>query len=117
VIFWNNTGGNAFNPWAMQIPAASGSNNLQWPLSRGSGQTETAAAPGTTFADALLQPLATNGGYTQTMALPTNSPAINAGSATGAAATDQRGVPRYGLVDIGAYEFVPDLIFANGFGS
>jgi hypothetical protein len=117
VIFWNNTGGNAFNPWAMQVAATSGSNNLQWPLSRGSGQTETAAAPGTTFADALLQALGANGGHTQTMALPANSPAINAGTAIGAAATDQRGVSRYGLVDIGAYEFAPDLIFADGFGS
>jgi hypothetical protein len=115
VIFLNNTGGNAFNPWAMQTPAASGSNNLQWPLSRGRGQTETAAAPGTTFADALLQALAANGGYTKTMALPANSPAVNAGSATGAAATDQRGVARVGLVDIGAYEFTPDTIFADGF--
>ena len=115
VIFLNNIGGNAFNPWAMQHPAASGSNNLQWPLSRGSGQTETAAGPGTTFADALLQPLAANGGYTQTMALPVNSPAVNAGSATGAPATDQRGVARFGIVDIGAYEFAPDLIFADGF--
>jgi hypothetical protein len=117
VIFWNNIGGNSFNPWAMQVAATSGSNNLQWPLSRGSGQTETAAAPGTTFADALLQPLAANGGYTQTMALPANSPAVNAGSATGAMATDQRGASRFGLVDIGAYEFAPDTIFANGFDS
>ncbi len=117
VIFRNNTGGNAFNPWAILIPATSGSNNLQWPLSRGSGQNETAAAPGTTFADALLQALAANGGYTQTMALPINSPAVNAGSPIGAAATDQRGVSRFGLVDIGAYEFAPDVIFADGFGS
>jgi hypothetical protein len=117
VIFWNNTGGNAFNPWAILVPATNASNNLQWPLSRGSGQTETAAGPGTTFVDALLQPLGANGGDTQTMALPSNSPAINAGSATGAAATDQRGVAHFGLVDIGAYEFAPDLIFADGFGS
>ncbi|MDR3389150.1 MAG: choice-of-anchor Q domain-containing protein [Rudaea sp.] len=115
VIFSNNTGGNIFNPWAMQTPATTGSNNLQWPLSRGSGQSEIAAAPGTTFADALLLPLAANGGYTQTMALPANSPAVNAGTSTGALPTDQRGVSRFGNVDIGAYEFAPDEIFANGF--
>jgi len=28
---------------------------------------------------------------------------------------DQRGYPRAGAVDIGAYEWQPDLIFENGF--
>jgi hypothetical protein len=114
VIFLNNTGDNAFNPWAIQNPAAAGNKNLQWPQSRGSGQNESAAAPGTTFANALLLPLGANGGLTQTFALPGNSPAVNAGTATGAPATDQRGVARVGAVDIGAYEFV-DEIFADGF--
>jgi hypothetical protein len=114
-IFLNNTGDNAFNPWAMQNSTPTGSNNLQWPLSRGSGQSETAVSPGTTFADALLLPLAENGGYTQTMALPADSPAVNTGTATGAPIADQRGYPRYGNVDIGAYEFAPDEIFKNGF--
>ena len=84
VIFWNNTAGNAFNPWAIQHPAASGSNNLQYPQSRGSGQNDVAAAPGTTFADAILSPLADNGGLTQTMAIPSTSPAVNAGTSTNA---------------------------------
>ena len=114
VILWNNTAGNAFNPWAIQHPAAAGSNNLQWPQSRGSGQTDAAVAPGTTFADAALQPLADNGGLTQTMALPVGSPAVNAGATSGAPAMDQRGVARLGAVDIGAYE-LNDRIFANGF--
>ncbi len=115
VIFANNTAGNAFNPWAIQHPAAAGSSNLQWPQSRGSGQNDAAAAPGTTFADPHLLPLADNGGWTQTMALASGSPAINAGTATGAPATDQRGVARWLAPDIGAYEFV-DEIFAGGFG-
>ena len=115
VIFLNNTGDNAFNPWAILHPAAAGSNNLQWPQSRGSGHTETAAAPGTTFADALLLPLADNGGLTQTLALSGGSPALNAGTATGAPVTDQRGYPRFGAVDIGAFEYAPDEIFADGF--
>ncbi len=115
VTFWNNTAGNAFNPWAIQNPAASGSNNLQYPQSRGSGQNDVAAAPGTTFADAMLSPLADNGGLTQTMAIPSPSSAVNAGTSTNAPPTDQRGFGRFGAVDIGAYEFAPDEIFANGF--
>ena len=42
----------------------------------------------------LLAALANNGGPTQTHALNAGSPAINAGTATGAPATDQRGVAR-----------------------
>jgi hypothetical protein len=51
----------------------------------------------------LLGPLADNGGPTLTHALLSGSPAIN-GAGPGAAATDQRGVPRSS--DIGAYELV-----------
>jgi len=52
----------------------------------------------------LLAPLGNYGGPTQTMALLPGSPAINAGTSTGAPATDQRGVSRLGAVDIGAFE-------------
>ncbi len=55
--------------------------------------------------DAQLQNLTDNGGPTPTMALPTGSPAINAGIAAGAPATDQRGFTRTGNPDIGAFEF------------
>ncbi len=50
--------------------------------------------------------LASNGGTTETYSLLSGSPAINAGSNTGAPATDQRGVtrPQDNTVDIGAYE-------------
>jgi parallel beta-helix repeat protein len=44
------------------------------------------------------------GGATQTLALLPGSPAINAGTATGAPTTDQRGIARVGNVDIGAFE-------------
>jgi hypothetical protein len=57
--------------------------------------------------DPMLGPLASNGGPTETLALLTNSPAINAGTAAGAPATDQRGAARDALPDIGAYEFGP----------
>jgi hypothetical protein len=60
-----------------------------------------------TFADPKLSPLADNGGPTLTMALLPGSPAIDAGSAVGAPATDQRGVarPQGPGVDIGAFEY------------
>lgn len=86
-----------------------GGNNLQYP----------ATSCGATIPedDPLLQPLAGNGGPTQTMALGTGSPAIDGGANITCQAADQRGEPRTdgdgdGTVtcDIGAYEaptFVP----------
>jgi hypothetical protein len=116
VIFQDNTGGNAYNPWAMLHPAVIGGGNLQWPQTRPlSGQSETAIAPGTLFGSANLADPAAHGGSTETMALASGSLAINAGVATGAPATDQRGYPRVGAVDSGAYEWQPDLIFRNAF--
>lgn len=117
VIFEDNVGGNAYNPWAMLHPAAAGSANLQWPHTRpgSGGQQESAVAPGTTFAAAGTGPLAANGGPTATAALAPGSAAIDAGTATGALPQDQRGFARVGAVDIGAYEWQGDAIFADGF--
>ncbi len=58
----------------------------------------------------LLGPLAANGGPTQTHGLQVGSPAIDAANATGAPATDQRGVARpVGTgFDIGAFEGTVD---------
>ena len=56
-------------------------------------------------ADPLLDPLASNGGLTQTHALQTGSSAIDKGA--GCLVTDQRGVARAGACDIGAFEFIP----------
>jgi len=114
-IFFDNTAGNPWNPWAILNPV-SGSNNMQWPQVRPvSNQNEAAVTAGSTFANALPAPIADNGGPTQTMALPPTSPAVNAGGSAGAPATDQRGMPRNGAVDIGAFEVQADLIFADGF--
>jgi hypothetical protein len=66
----------------------------------GSDLAGTAAAP----LDPLLAPLGNYGGPTQTMPLLPGSPAIDAGTSTGAPATDQRGQGRVGAVDIGAFE-------------
>ncbi|MCB1588261.1 MAG: hypothetical protein KDI56_05130 [Xanthomonadales bacterium] len=117
-IFLNNTGGNAFNPWAMLNPVANGGNNLQWPQERpGSfGQQELPVSPGSSFADAQLLPPTDNGGPTETMELPPGSPAVDAGSSAGAPATDQRGLPRTVPYDIGAFERQSDdTLLVDGF--
>jgi hypothetical protein len=54
--------------------------------------------------DPLLAPLGDYGGPTQTMALLPGSPAIDAGSSAYGGNTDQRGKPRVGATDIGAFE-------------
>ena len=60
--------------------------------------------------DPKLASLADNGGLTQTMAVQSNSPAINKIPLASSPATDQRGIPRPqpqgGLSDIGAYELI-----------
>jgi predicted outer membrane repeat protein len=64
-------------------------------------QVGTAASP----IDPMLASLADHGGLTETMALQSGSPAIDAGTSSGAPTTDQRGHARVGAVDIGAYEY------------
>ncbi len=116
-ILHNNTGGNAFNPWNIRNPV-SGSNNLQFPQVRpgSGGQMEAAATPATVFADAQLDPPANNGGLTETLALRAGSPALDTGTRTAALPHDQRRFPRFGSVDIGAYERQnADQILRNGF--
>jgi uncharacterized repeat protein (TIGR01451 family) len=64
--------------------------------------------------DPLLGPLQDNGGPTHTQEILASSPAINAGNPVGCKdqmgsllSTDQRGLPRFGRCDIGAYELQP----------
>jgi hypothetical protein len=62
------------------------------------------------FTDPRLEPLADNGGPTLTMALRSDSPAIDFGGTTSAPAIDQRGFPRPSGngIDIGAYEWTQE---------
>lgn len=75
--------------------------------------------PDTLDTDPPLAPLADNGGPTQTLALGSESPAIDAGNNVAGLTTDQRGAgfPRVVGVqaDIGACELLIDAIFVDGF--
>ncbi len=108
-----NTGGYVFvNPAMMSVDVAgafvSQGNNLvgfdEDSTGFGAGNGDTVLNG--TGVNLLLGPLHDNGGPAQTCALLPGSPAIDGGSATGAPATDQRGVPRGNPPDIGAYEYV-----------
>ena len=75
--------------------------------------------------DPLLAPLDLNGGSSPTHAITLGSPAIDAAEIAGGLATDQRGVARpidgdldgTAESDIGAFEFVPGILFGDGFES
>ena len=62
----------------------------------------------------LIAPLGFYSGNTPTHALLANSPAINAGSPTGAPPSDQRGFTRNGNADIGAFELQPQDVYNFG---
>jgi beta-glucanase (GH16 family) len=63
--------------------------------------------------DALIGPLADNGGPTMTHALLPGSPAIDAAGVAACPATDQRGVvrPQGSGCDIGSYEYEATMVF------
>jgi len=71
--------------------------------------------------DAGVEPLADNGGPTETRALSDTSPAVDAADPGSFPATDQRGVPRpFGpRADVGAFELDPGTVplFSDGFES
>lgn len=62
--------------------------------------------------DAMLGPLAANGGPTMTHALLAGSPAVNAGDGASLEPMDQRGLPRvqFAAVDIGAVEVSEPIV-------
>jgi fibronectin-binding autotransporter adhesin len=69
-----------------------------------SGPLDPASTNNLVGVNPLLAPLGNYGGTGQTMPLLPGSPAIDAGTSTGAPAADERGSSRFGAVDIGAFE-------------
>lgn len=102
VIFAGNTTANMFSALACHETFADDGGNLQWPDIKKSGNPDTPCAAGVLFADPALLPLADNGGPTPTLALSPGSPAVDV--APTCPPEDQRGLPRSGLCDAGAYE-------------
>ncbi len=110
--------GNAGSDVSGAIVTAGSTNNL---IGNGTGMTGisngvNANQVGTSLApiNPRLSALGSYGGATQTMALLPNSPAINTGTASGAPASDQRGISRVGTTDIGAFESRGFTITATG---
>jgi hypothetical protein len=68
------------------------------------GSCDLTAAGDLPMTDAMLGPLADNGGPTQTHAVLAGSPAIDAGDDAACPPLDQRGYGRVGVCDIGAFE-------------
>src|SRR5205085_683233 len=104
-IVANNSGNNA--NIAGTVNTANSFNNLIGAVGTG-GLTNgvNGNQVGVANANTLLAALGNYGGTTNTIALLPGSPAINAGTSSGAPATDQRGIarPQLGLFDIGAFE-------------
>lgn len=105
VIMSNNTTANEFSAVACHETFTDGGGNIQWPATKNNGNADTRCAESVLFADPALEPLADNGGPTETMALPASSPAV--GLATDCAPFDQRGTPRVAPCDSGAFEHEP----------
>jgi len=105
VVLADNTTANEFSALACHETFADGGGNLQWPQTKPSGNPDLPCTDGILFADPQLEPLADNGGLTPTMALPPGSPAIDVGGQC--PDHDQRGMPRVGPCDAGAYEAQP----------
>jgi predicted outer membrane repeat protein len=105
VIFSNNTTANEFSAVACHETFNDGGGNIQWPETKNNGNPDTPCAESITFADPQLESLTDNGGPTDTMALPEGSPAIDV--ADTCPEHDQRGMPRVGQCDAGAFEYQP----------
>ncbi len=95
---------------AIHNGTVSGSYNLIGDGSGISGGTGNLLGTPSDPIDPLLTALGEYGGPTETMALLPGSPAIGAGTAAGAPPTDQRGLPRTGQIDIGAFQTGPLLV-------
>ncbi len=101
-LFHENSSPNPYSAIACHETFVDGGGNVQWPKAKASGKDDIPCVEGVLFPDPLLGELADNGGSTPTMALGDDSPATDFGK--GCPETDQRGEPRPGTCDLGAYE-------------
>jgi hypothetical protein len=101
-ILANNTTHNEFSALACHETLTDGGGNVQWPETKANGNADLPCTDGVVFADPQLAALADNGGPTPTMAIAAGSAAVDAGSTC--PQTDQRGMPRVGACDVGAFE-------------
>ena len=102
VIMSNNSTSNEFSAVACHETFDDGGGNVQWPDTKNNGNPDTPCAESVLFQDPELAPLGDNGGFTETMALPAGSPAIDVSD--NCPETDQRGEGRVGRCDSGAFE-------------
>ncbi len=111
-IIANNTGE---NPWDIQqnctVVVTNGGNNMQYPQKTTGNGNDYECFGSQTAVNPLLGTVGNYGGQTQTVPLLNGSPAINAGS--NCSANDQRGFPRNGQCDIGAYEFGAGIVLSG----
>jgi hypothetical protein len=92
-VFANNTTHAPYNPQTCWFDPFPGENNFQWPTrTYNDAMDDWPCTADITWADAELNPLAQNGGPTETMMPASSSPAIGAGQ--NCPALDQRGEPR-----------------------
>jgi beta-glucanase (GH16 family) len=102
-IVANNTGSNCFQGFFGPGPVALTSEGHNIASDGSCNLTAAGDHPGV---DPLLNPLADNGGPTQTHALLAGSPAIDAADPAVCPVTDQRGITRDAACDVGAYEYI-----------
>ena len=104
-IVADNTVGNGYNPINCGATLADGGGDIQFPVARAGGGSDSPTAlctPTTLVADPLLGALANNGGTTATMMPTASSPAIGLGRHC--PPTDQRGNARASSCTAGAVE-------------
>lgn len=126
-IFWNNTATGITNFQqhcsseldsisSLQYPGRLTNSNFFNDVTCFKGKSAPSQSTLPDFRDALLSPLANNGGPTLTMAIAATSPARDAADASFCPATDQRGSsrPQGNGCDIGAFELFVQLSVVPG---
>ena len=105
-IFSNNTSVTGGNNYGISQHSSDQMTDLGGNIQTLSTPNDNNVSAVVIIANPQLLPLADNGGFTQTMAIPATSPAVNNGSGCNTSPPkDQRGAPRVGVCDSGAFEY------------